>query len=444
MSGGAAAALIPEPPPFSYSVNHAEEGDFSFQVVEPPLPSAIIDELMALWAHPDVFGHAPDDGEDGTRAQLLGAEVAYNRHVLYVARVVRRMRSLLIPTVRCTERHCYPTANHPLADSRDLSPQGEELAASVKLTVARRPRALGTLGEVATHPSFRRRGIAQVLCKRAQDDFMSLGGQMIALGTGNPVAARRYFAIGYRQLPGTAVWYNNVADARSPEEWAVDYFRTAEAAALAAGGGDLTSALTIAQGNPMARVRMCPLMHYPHENLLSLDANIGLYSTRASIMTSVNGLYPRYANLLVENRGRWWTAETCPEEHLDGDGHEHVGTIVGLATACFHAADQGGVVWVDGFLHGKWSDGWTKLMQHGPLHWATKDGRFTRACARVPKADTSKLALYQSLGFVMIAVQGVPFHFMYSYPVEGDDARDGETREHDSVVLQLDLTRAAH
>jgi len=46
--------------------------------------------------------------------------------------------------------------------------QGGEVAASVKLTVTRHPAAYATLGEVATHPSFRRRGIAHVLCQRAQ------------------------------------------------------------------------------------------------------------------------------------------------------------------------------------------------------------------------------------------------------------------------------------
>ena len=66
-----------------------DAAQFSYEVIEPPLPTDMVDELMVLWARPDVFGHAPDDGEEGTRAQLLGAELAYNRHVLYVARVVR-------------------------------------------------------------------------------------------------------------------------------------------------------------------------------------------------------------------------------------------------------------------------------------------------------------------------------------------------------------------
>ncbi len=323
--------------------------------------------------------------------------------------------------------------------------QGDHLAASVKLTVTRRPSAYATLGEVATHPSFRRRGIAQALCKRAQNDFRSLGGQIIVLGTGNPTAARRYFAVGYRRLPGTNVWWNNVGDSRSPEEWAVDYFRAAEVAAkVAADGDDVTKVLTIAHGTPMARIRILPLIHHPHESLLSLDANVELYSTRASIITSVNGLYPRYANLVTEDRGRWWTAQTCAGGAGDTAAGCEEGALVGLATACFDAAMQDGVVWVDGFLHGKWSAGWAKLMQLGPLHWATTDGRFTRACARVPKEDATKLAQYQSLGFQVTAMRGPSFEFVCSHPVEGDNPRDGETRNQDSLILQLKLTCATY
>jgi hypothetical protein len=328
--------------------------------------------------------------------------------------------------------------------------QGGELAATVKLTATRRPAAYATLGEVATHPSFRRRGIAQQLCQRAQDDFQSLGGQMIALGTGNPAAARRYIAIGYRRLPGTAVWWNNLADSRSPEEWAVDHFRAAAAATAATGAaaGSRGGPCVIAEGTAAARVRMLPLMHYPHDSLLSLDANVGLYSTRVSIMTSVNGLYPRYANLVAESKGQWWTAEAQGEQGCSG-------ALVGLATACWSSEEQDGVVWVDGFLHGRWlgpatseggtgGAGWAQLMQQGPLRCATATGQFKRACARVPTEDTVKLALFESLGFETVAgVRGQPFPFVCSYPVEGDNPQDGEVREQESVLLQLELPRAA-
>ena len=40
-----------ELPPFSDSV---EAAGFSFSIVEPPLTATLVDELMALWVHPDV------------------------------------------------------------------------------------------------------------------------------------------------------------------------------------------------------------------------------------------------------------------------------------------------------------------------------------------------------------------------------------------------------
>ena len=48
--------MAPEPPALGYSV---DADGFSFAVLEPPLPPAVIDDLMALWAHPDVFGACP-------------------------------------------------------------------------------------------------------------------------------------------------------------------------------------------------------------------------------------------------------------------------------------------------------------------------------------------------------------------------------------------------
>jgi hypothetical protein len=98
-----AASPGPEPPQFHVSV---EAEGFAFDVLEPPLPPALIDEIMALWALPEVFGHAPDDGEEGTRAQLGGVEVEHNRHVLYIARVVRRFSLCARRARHCTGTGC--------------------------------------------------------------------------------------------------------------------------------------------------------------------------------------------------------------------------------------------------------------------------------------------------------------------------------------------------
>lgn len=47
------------------------------------------------------------------------------------------------------------------------------------------------------------------------DDFGQLGGELLALGTANPAAARVYRRAGYQRLAGTDGWYVNVKDDRS-------------------------------------------------------------------------------------------------------------------------------------------------------------------------------------------------------------------------------------
>ena len=97
-------------------------------------------------------------------------------------------------------------SGHEADDNRDVlyvARVDGALAGSTKLCVSTDPHPwFGGLGEVSTLPEFRRRGIAEALCTRAREDFISVGGKMLVLGTVNPLAARRYFAIGYRRMPG--------------------------------------------------------------------------------------------------------------------------------------------------------------------------------------------------------------------------------------------------
>ena len=81
-----------EPPPLAANVTH--ETGWQMQVLEPPLPAPLVEELLALWLHPEVFNHFPDDGEAGTRAQFAGAEREFNRHVLYVARAFSTLEGI--------------------------------------------------------------------------------------------------------------------------------------------------------------------------------------------------------------------------------------------------------------------------------------------------------------------------------------------------------------
>ena len=238
--------------PLRYRVPVDERGGFTIEVLQPPLPPPLIDELLELWSHAEIFGHAPDDGEGGVRAVLSGHEAADNRDVLYVARVDGALAG--------TTKLCVSTDPHPW---------------------------FGGLGEVSTLPEFRRRGIAEALCTRAREDFISVGGKMLVLGTVNPLAARRYFAIGYRRMPGahdrllaffprwaalshrisggcvagTNCWWNNCEDERSAEEWAMDLFRGVQA-----------EPLSVSVGTAAARIPMISLIYFPND-LAVLDAN---------------------------------------------------------------------------------------------------------------------------------------------------------------------------
>ena len=114
--------------------------------LEQPLPADVIEELAQFWEA--IFEASYDD----LRPVLAGAEVADNRNLIYLIR------------------------------------EGGQLAGTSQLTTSRAVPALGGLGEVATAPAYRGRGIATRLCARARDDFRAQGGQALYLGTVNPAA----------------------------------------------------------------------------------------------------------------------------------------------------------------------------------------------------------------------------------------------------------------
>eukprot|EP01048_Picozoa_sp_COSAG05_P013955 COSAG05_NODE_1535_length_4614_cov_342.629900_6_plen_323_part_00 len=109
---------------------HPQPCNYTVEIFRPPLAETLVDELIDLWAMPEVgFGGGCDDGENSLRAVLAGYEPE-NQQTVYVARAAG-------------------------LDGK------QRLAGTAVLLVSRDLQPCGSLGEVATHPDFRRRGIAE-------------------------------------------------------------------------------------------------------------------------------------------------------------------------------------------------------------------------------------------------------------------------------------------
>ena len=245
-----------------------------------------------------------------------------------------------------------------------------ELAGTCHLTYPKADPTLGGLGEVATVPAFRGRGIASELCRIALQDFRQAGGEALFLGTGNPAAARVYRRLGWQKLAGANVWAN-ILSGESPEAFLVNYFRE-------------SSPISVVPASPAHRIPMVPLILAPHDWQV-LDANAGLFSTRYVVQNSCMGLYPRYERLLQTGRGTWFGAHTMN------------GRLVGLATVC---VDSSLCAQVDGFTHAKYPSAWDDLIQSA-IRWAAANQ--ARTCqAVVSREDEEKLWLFEGLGFRII------------------------------------------
>ena len=294
--------------------------------LEPPLPADVIEELAQFWE--PIFKARYDD----LRPVLAGAEVADNRNLVYLIR------------------------------------EGGELAGTSQLTISQAAPALGGLGEVATAPAYRGRGIATRLCARARDDFRAQGGQALYLGTVNPAAARVYYRLGWRNLAGTTVMAGTTGE-DSPEAFLVNYFRAPH------------DRPQIVPGTAAARIPMIPLIVMPHDWQV-LDANVGLYSTRYAVQHSCMFLYPRFQALTQEGRGAWFGAQ------CNGGG------LLGLATA---RLDEDGGCQVDGFVYRTSQDVWSELLR-AAMRWGAAEGA-TVCWAAVSVEDEEKQAWCTALGF---------------------------------------------
>lgn len=302
---------------------------------ETPIHEDLAQELFAFWE--EVFG--PED-PDIPISVFLGDEAHHNRHVVLLERY------------------------------------GDNLAGTCGIMTPRANPEFAGIGEVATQPEYRGRGIARRLCQQALEEFAENGGEVVFLGTENPAAARIYQRLGWRRIAGSTV-YANVVDGGSPEEYLVDYFRT-------------PSSVNIVAGDASLRVPMIPLLLMPHDWQV-LDGNLPtpMVSTRYAMQNSCMGLCRKYYYLVKRGDAEWFAAKTSD------------GRLVGIATAFIDAEN---ICHVDGFVHARFGEAYDALIG-AAIGWGhkRKSGRIT---SRLSVEDEKKRAKFEDIGFRAGSIQG--------------------------------------
>ncbi len=290
----------------------------------PPISSGLASELLALWD--EVF-----QGEYSATAKVLaGKDSQANSDIFYVAR----------------------------KDGR--------VVGTSHLTIARADPRIGGLGEVVTAPKYRRRGIGRLLCTRAAEEFETIGGEGLFLGSGDLVARELYRKLGWQALANSNVMVR-VSSRDTPEGFLEDYFARGKALPV-----------SIIRGSSSQRVTMIPVI-LAGRDWVVLDANVRLFSTRAKVQTSCMSLYPRYE--AIGDSGVWFVAARDD------------GAVVGLASV---KQIDAAAVQIDGFSHAYWHPEGTRELYLRAIDWAQRQGvaAIRTVCA---EDDTLKLSVLKEL-----------------------------------------------
>ena len=302
---------------------------------ETPIGEELAKELFAFWE--EIFGPEDPDIPIGV---FLGEEADHNRHVV----LAERDADVLAGTCGIMTPHANP-----------------EFAG---------------IGEVATRPAYRGRGIAGRLCQQALEEFNANGGQVVFLGTENPAAARIYHRLGWRRIANSTD-YANVANGDSPEEYLADYFRP-------------SAAVKIAPGDASLRVPMIPLLLTPHDWQV-LDGNLPtpMISTRYAEQNSCMGLCRKYYYLVKRADAEWFAAKTSDRR------------LVGISTAWI---DGNKVCHVDGFVHLRFKGSFDALIG-AAIGWGKASGA-TSSVTRLSVGDEEKRTHFEALGFHDLSISG--------------------------------------
>ncbi len=330
------------------------------QRFETPIREDLARELFDFWE--EVFGPEDPDIPIGV---FLGEEADHNRHVVLLER------------------------------------DGHTLTGTCGIMTPRADARFAGIGEVATRPDYRGRGIANRLCKQALEEFTENGGEVVFLGTENPDAARIYRRLGWNRVANSTV-YANITSGDSPDEYLADYFRS-------------PSSVNIVTGDASLRVPMIPLLLTPHDWQV-LDGNLPtpMISTRYAEQNSCMGLCRKYYYLLSPSSLReattsvipaqagiqrcgakgmpaaeWFAAKTCD------------GRLVGIATAFIDAEN---VCHVDGFIHKRFDGSYDALIG-AAIEWGEQRNA-VRFAARLSVEDEEKRDHFEELGFRAEAIDG--------------------------------------
>ena len=226
---------------------------------------------------------------------------------------------------------------------------------------------LGGLGEVSTKPEFRGSGMATDICHKVVNDFFDSSGNALYLGTTNPAAARIYSKLGWKYIPHTQLMVN-LGKGDIYEEFIDDYFST-------------SGPNTFNRGEMSVRIPMIPLA-ISYTDWTLLDVNIGLLSTLKEEQESCLGLFRRYDQIRIDNRGEFFT--------LTGD-HDR---LLGISTA---VTKDGNHYSIDGFTHPLHKDAFIELLRTA-LNWCEAAG--ANDCKmEIAQEDQEKAELAAALGF---------------------------------------------
>ena len=302
---------------------------------ETPIGEELAKELFTFWER--IFGPEDPDIPIGV---FLGDEAEHNRHVVLLER-----------------------------DSGNL-------VGTAGIMTPRANREFAGIGEVATRPEYRGRGIAGRLCQQAIDEFVANGGEAVFLGTENPDAARIYHRLGWRRIANSTV-YANIINGDSPEEYLADYFRT-------------PSNVQIVPGDASLRVPMIPLLLTPHDWQI-LDGNLPtpMISTRYATQNSCMGLCRKYYYLVKRDDADWFAAKTSDQR------------LVGISTAWI---DDENVCHIDGFIHARFNDTYDALISSA-IEWGTQRSS-VGFVAKLFVEDDEKRGHFERLGFRDGALSG--------------------------------------